>query len=113
MEDRECPSMVKQAFSDMQQMFGSESGREQLATDLQLCAPINSTSQQLRLIDLWIENAFASLGMENYPYSIGDLPAYPMREACSVMKSNVQATNNYVRSLSLYFHFILTFHVGL
>ena len=35
-----------------------------------------------RDVNLWIENAFATLGMENYPYAIGDYPAYPMKAAC-------------------------------
>lgn len=96
MEDKECPSMVRQAFEDMSSLFTTSSGRSEIQQSLRLCSPINSTSEQLRLIDLWIENAFASLGMENYPYAIGDLPAYPMKSACSVMKANVQATQNYV-----------------
>merc|ERR1712137_573871 len=92
--------MVKQAFDDMTSMFNSgNSGRQQMSQDLRLCTPVGSSKDDLRLVNLWIENAFASLGMENYPYAIGDLPAYPMREACSVMKANVQATNNYVFSL--------------
>jgi len=99
MEDHTCPDKVRTAFAQMISAFESSSGRDQIVEDLRLCSPLDDTADQLRLVNLWMENAFASLGMENYPYAIGDLPAFPLKNACAVFNQNLKETGNYVESL--------------
>jgi pimeloyl-ACP methyl ester carboxylesterase len=67
----DCPNMVRKAIADMHGLFSSSSGRATIEQQLQLCSPLENSDAQLRLLDLWIENAFATLGMENYPYALG------------------------------------------
>lgn len=86
-EDPACPGLVRDAFSEMIDLFSTASGRQQIQEDLKLCTPLVGSDKELRLLNLWIENAFASLGMENYPYSIPPYPAYPMRVACDAMRN--------------------------
>jgi len=87
MEDGTCPSKVKSAFVQIEELFTTSSGRMQLEKELMLCSPLGSSPVQKRILNLWIENAFASLGMFNYPYPLNGLPAYPMKAACSKMLS--------------------------
>jgi hypothetical protein len=92
-KNSDCPALVRSAFVQIGELFQTEQGREQLSQELGLCTPIGAGAENQRLLNLWIENAFASLGMENYPYSIGDLPPYPMEAACEVMSANASPSN--------------------
>jgi len=79
----ECPDISRRAFSDLLRLMQQgESGREQVAAQLSLCSVPDEGPQQLRLLEMWIQNAFAGLAMENYPYPVGPSPAWPMRVAC-------------------------------
>ena len=106
MEHVQCPTLIKQAFSEIESLFASSSGRQTIEQELMLCSPLDSDSTQLRILNLWIENAFASLGMENYPYPVGGLPAFPMRVACDVMYTTVQS-----ESLVFFFSLFLSLHL--
>lgn len=60
-----CPSLVQKAFQNMLQLDGQGSyGQAVLKRQLSLCKPYSS----LDMLQLWIESAFASLVMSNYPY---------------------------------------------
>ena len=90
--NKDCPDMVRSAFNEINSLFGTSNGREQLSAELGLCTTIGEGADQQRLLNLWIENAFASLGMENYPYAIGDLPPFPMEYACEVMANDLSSS---------------------
>jgi len=91
--NKDCPDMVRSAFNQINSLFSTSSGREQLSAELGLCSTIGEGADEQRLLNLWIENAFASLGMENYPYAIGDLPPFPMEYACEVMSTGLTSSN--------------------
>ena len=103
MQDISCPSLVKSAFGEMSELFQTSSGREEMAQKLELCSPLDDTDEQLRLVNLWIENAFASLGMENYPYAIGALPGKLLNITNSVCIFNSYFSSNSISNESCLF----------
>jgi len=89
-QDQRCPDLVRMAFTELIDSFSTSDGLDNVEKQLQLCSPLQNSSLELRDVNLWIENAFASLGMENYPYQVGDLPPSPMKYACQVMYEDSQ-----------------------
>lgn len=69
-----CPNLVRDAFSMILAADSSASGRAAISQELGLC----STYESFDLLQLWVESAFATLAMENYPYAIDPFPAWPM-----------------------------------
>ena len=66
--DPSCPNLVRQAYSQIISGWNAGSSqRAQVLDSLRVCAPPEgkNAAQQLRVLNLWIENAFAGLGMEN------------------------------------------------
>jgi len=86
-KDPRCPALVQTAFNQILALAATPEGRIEITTKLQLCGALEPGPAPLRLLALWIENAFATLGMENYPYPLYGLPAWPAEYACSVMLS--------------------------
>lgn len=96
-----CPTRVQNAFAQIIAKSQSASGRAEITQKyeflgsvcrlpharLGLCTPLAAGAAPLRLLNLWIENAFATLGMEDYPYPLYGFPAFPMNAACSIMMS--------------------------
>eukprot|EP00053_Salpingoeca_punica_P007734 m.70486 g.70486 ORF g.70486 m.70486 type:complete len:486 (-) comp14302_c1_seq1:444-1901(-) len=83
-----CEQYARMAFQELFALFNKGSaGLQAIAEDLGLCQPINGTLADFRKLMLWAENAFAILGMENYPYATGGFPASPMDVACAAQLS--------------------------
>ena len=49
-------------MSDIESYAQSEAGRAELTAELGLCTPLEEGAEALRLLELWVENAFALLG---------------------------------------------------
>jgi len=81
-----CPDLVRQAFSLIFQESQTPQGLLDVSTRLNLCTPLQSPSD-LRMLALWVENAYANIGMENYPYPFGGSPKYPMFVSCNLLQS--------------------------
>jgi len=83
--NKQCPDLVRQAFGTILQAFDpkgrTENGPERISAQLGLCTTIESAD----LLQLWIESAFATLVMENYPFAVDPFPAWPMKVACERM----------------------------
>jgi len=86
--DSICPEMVTNATNQIVSSFYKPSERATIQEQLNLCSPVGNTTDDLNLILLWVENAFATLGMENYPYAVAPFPAAPMNASCALMKAN-------------------------
>eukprot|EP00005_Dracoamoeba_jomungandri_P006421 CAMPEP_0174260868 /NCGR_PEP_ID=MMETSP0439-20130205/10800_1 /TAXON_ID=0 /ORGANISM="Stereomyxa ramosa, Strain Chinc5" /LENGTH=516 /DNA_ID=CAMNT_0015345219 /DNA_START=36 /DNA_END=1586 /DNA_ORIENTATION=+ len=100
----ECADMMRASFSAVAQLWSEGSaGVAKVVSGLRLCESPTPDAAGLRLLNLWAENAFANLGMEDYPYPLDDLPAFPMLSACQVLydtqrkamqNTNVLVNNN-------------------
>lgn len=80
--DPRCPDLVRTAMAQIADAASSESGRAQLSMELGLCTPLASGDAALRLLNLWVENAYALIAMINYPYATGGFAANPMTVSC-------------------------------
>jgi len=87
-KDPLCPNLVRKAFSEILQTVKTDAGREDISKRLKLCDTIQDDGPAVRLVALWIENAFATLGMENYPYPFEGFPPNPMIASCEIMKNS-------------------------
>jgi lysosomal Pro-X carboxypeptidase len=87
MGDPMCPGLVRDAFIQIYQLAQTAEGRMEITQKLNLCSPLQAGDNATKLLALWVENAFATLGMADYPYPFDGLPRYPLQASCSVMKS--------------------------
>eukprot|EP01095_Lingulamoeba_sp_RSL-Kostka_P002150 TRINITY_DN13040_c0_g1_i1.p1 TRINITY_DN13040_c0_g1~~TRINITY_DN13040_c0_g1_i1.p1 ORF type:complete len:513 (-),score=184.43 TRINITY_DN13040_c0_g1_i1:87-1583(-) len=95
MEDPNCPNYVRTAFAYILDNYDDDEERQKISESLGMCSTLESGDQQLRLFELFILNAFATMTMGNYPYPAEGLVAYPMKESCKVMKTNLDTSNIY------------------
>lgn len=91
--NRLCPQYIREAFEKINHLYSSDSGRVQIQQQLRLCHSLNGSKAEHRIVNLWIENAFATLGMENYPYPIDDYPSSPLFAACNLLSANISSSN--------------------
>jgi len=83
----DCPRLVRIAFDQINQLSLTPEGRNEITQKLKLCSPLEAGPAAIKLLALWVENAYASLGMGNYPYTFDDMPPYPLFASCNIMKS--------------------------
>eukprot|EP01104_Vermistella_antarctica_P013156 TRINITY_DN3946_c0_g1_i2.p1 TRINITY_DN3946_c0_g1~~TRINITY_DN3946_c0_g1_i2.p1 ORF type:complete len:473 (-),score=90.89 TRINITY_DN3946_c0_g1_i2:44-1462(-) len=85
-----CPKYTTAALQYIVEQYanGTE-GVDNVATILNLCSPVDD----LRTLNLFIENAFADMSMEDYPYAIPPSPALPMDAACTAMLGAVNSSS--------------------
>lgn len=101
----DCSQNVYEAIQDMFEMMLSEVGREVLSELFNLCSPLGPNDAES--LGLFIQAAFDSMAMGNYPFSTYYIsgtpnhpaPAWPMRVACSYMTN---ATSGLDRLANLY-----------
>jgi lysosomal Pro-X carboxypeptidase len=86
-----CKINVAQAFQDVFDLAATPTGRDQLTSIFKLCSPLGPSDGEA--FALFIQAAFDSMAMGNYPFSTYYIsgtpnhpaPAWPMRVACSFM----------------------------
>ncbi|KAF0718531.1 Aste57867_1633 [Aphanomyces stellatus] len=90
-----CIPNIKSVWSKIQAAATTAAGRATLASSFGFCAPFESEEAALGLVD-WIQGAFASMAMGNYPYpssylmnGVSIMPAYPVRVACGFHKERL------------------------
>jgi hypothetical protein len=82
---------VRGAFNELRDKWKTPAGRSLATKELQLCTEPAAGDDSLRLLALWVENAYANLGMLHYPWpnpNGSELPAWPMDAACAAMTSD-------------------------
>ena len=93
-----CPALVRSAFSELEAQWADPAQRASAAASLGLCdaLPLLSPDRSFRLLQLWAENAFATLGMEDYPYPVAPFPAWPMQVACqnALLAANASSSSS-------------------
>ncbi|ETO64960.1 hypothetical protein F444_17621 [Phytophthora nicotianae P1976] len=86
-----CVSNIRRAWPAMKALGKTTDGRRKLKQALSLCAdtPLD-TEEDIDVLMEWARDSFYSMAMGNYPYpssyimnGVSELPAYPMRVACS------------------------------
>jgi len=84
---KDCPNLVRGAFNEIYSKFKTEEGRAWITSELPLCSSVGSTDADLRMVALWVENAYALLAMLDYPWPNAgvQLPKYPIDESCKMM----------------------------
>lgn len=95
---KECPDLVRSAFNEIYSQDETEEGREWITQELMLCSTLEEGESALRNLALWVENAFASLAMADYPWPSpygSDLPAYPIDVSCSTMAGSTDRSLTY------------------
>ncbi|ETW05690.1 hypothetical protein H310_03409 [Aphanomyces invadans] len=87
-----CVPNIKSVWGKIEAAAKTPSGRDTLATAFGFCKSFDTEADALGLFD-WIQGAFASMAMGNYPYpssylmnGVSIMPAYPVRVACSHLK---------------------------
>lgn len=91
--DARCPDIVRQAWVEILALLANQQSLLELQLRLSLCAE----QSKARLLYLWVLNAFATLTMENYPFSLGDSAPYPMRTACRAAVESFAQNGDAVR----------------
>lgn len=84
--DPTCPTLVRRAFVRIDSLAATLAGRAVVTKALRLCTPLADGADALHMLALWIENAFALLGMINYPYATGGFVAHPLAASCEAMR---------------------------
>ncbi|KAH3763197.1 dipeptidyl-peptidase family protein [Pelomyxa schiedti] len=86
-KNQNCPNLVRSAFNEIIAKDSTPDGRQWITEQLRLCSPLEEGEDALRLVALWIENAYAQLAMLDYPWpnSGAVLPAWPIDVSCDVM----------------------------
>jgi len=82
-----CPDLVRESFQQIFLLAQTLDGRELVSQKIGLCSTIDEGPAALKLLSLWVENAFATLGMADYPYPFDGMPPYPLQASCNVMAS--------------------------
>jgi dipeptidyl-peptidase-2 len=90
-----CSSLVRQAFVEITAAF-RQFNMLPIVTGLGLCQP---QPPSLRVMTLWIENAFATFAMLDYPYAADDMPANPAAAACAAAESDYAINNDAIMAL--------------
>jgi len=78
---------------------------QQLADLLQLCSPPDQN--EVDHLILWIQNAFGSIAMGDYPYPtgfIGSLPAWPVNVSCSSILQSAQPILGLAQVVKLFYN---------
>lgn len=111
-----CIPNIKSAWTSIQKLGQSASGRQTLKETFGLCSDLQSNANVSGLME-WIKDAFSSMAMGNYPYpssyllnGIGMLPAYPVRAACAHLQDlhdeddNMVLLSNLRESISIFYN---------
>ncbi|ETV97780.1 hypothetical protein H310_09132 [Aphanomyces invadans] len=100
-----CAPNIKRVWPLVFGLGDSHEGRTKLASVFQLCQPLQSPDDVAALTD-WLKDAYDTLAMGNYPYpssymTNGErlLPAFPMREACSLLADNLEDTTKLLQAM--------------
>lgn len=91
-ESELCADAIRQSWTELQKLGYSEAGCQQLRQRFGLCQNLHPSNYTL-LRD-WIKETYSTMALANFPEPsdlVGELPAYPVREAC---KAFINATEN-------------------
>ncbi|EGZ26325.1 hypothetical protein PHYSODRAFT_327243 [Phytophthora sojae] len=97
-----CVPNVRRAWPTMRAFGKTTSGRRKLKEALVLCedTPLD-TDEAIDAVMQWAKDSFDSMAMGNYPYAssyimngVSELPAYPMRVACSHLQDAFDETED-------------------
>jgi dipeptidyl-peptidase-2 len=90
-----CAAIVRQAFAEIVQCY-AQGVFLPLVTGLALC---QSQPPSQHVLTLWVENAFATFAMLDYPYAADGLPANPAAAACAAAEADYAANNDAIMAL--------------
>eukprot|EP01105_Mastigella_eilhardi_P003450 TRINITY_DN143_c0_g3_i1.p1 TRINITY_DN143_c0_g3~~TRINITY_DN143_c0_g3_i1.p1 ORF type:complete len:491 (-),score=126.91 TRINITY_DN143_c0_g3_i1:938-2389(-) len=103
----ECPDLVRSAFNELNtKARANAAGRSWVTSELMLCSPLAQGEDALRMVALWVENAYAQLAMLDYPWPYNGLPAFPIDESCALMTRdpNESLTHRLGQSIGLLYN---------
>ncbi|KAI9915573.1 hypothetical protein PsorP6_008529 [Peronosclerospora sorghi] len=96
---KNCVSNVRKSWPQLFKLAKTESGRATLSSLFKLCEPLTREDQSEDLA-MAVLFAFDTLAMGNFPYpssyltgGVIDLPAWPIREACSHLSGDFPTTS--------------------
>lgn len=101
----QCTVQVKTAFQAMDTAI-SKGDFSSISQKFRLCKDLKSLEDYRHLL-LWIRNAFGYLAMMDYPYPtdfMGNLPAYPVKVACSLLMSETDAVIGLAKASGLFYN---------
>lgn len=90
-----CSALVRQAFAEITQCY-QQGAFLPLVTGLGLC---QSQPPSQHVLTLWVENAFATFAMLDYPYPADDMPANPAAAACAAAEADFAVNNDAIMAL--------------
>lgn len=95
-----CEANLKSLWPKLINAANSSAGRKLISESFRLCSPMQAADEVYGLID-WINSPWALMAMGNYPYpcsyimhGLSDLPAFPVRVACSFLASDTLSTED-------------------
>jgi lysosomal Pro-X carboxypeptidase len=86
--NNQCSNWIQKAFLLTQSLGQSQSGRNLLSRNYNLCSPLKDLNDVNQLIS-FITDAIVALAMLDYPYEtyfLQPLPAWPVNASCEAMK---------------------------
>jgi dipeptidyl-peptidase-2 len=93
---RQCATIIRQAFVETAAAFNSGDPTP-VINGLALCQQSSAAAQ--RDIVRWVENAFATFAMLDYPYAANDLPPNPAQAACDATETTFANSGNAIEAL--------------
>lgn len=88
--DEKCPTDIRKGFRTLEALRNSTASSnndaifKEISSIFNLCSPIEN-SQQIKMLEEYIEDALVGLAQYNYPYETNFLnptPGYPVKVAC-------------------------------
>ena len=86
-----CRYNIRESWNVINEWFKNEEGQKKLATTFGLC---NETVTNVAALKSYIENAFATVAMVNYPYPtdfLAPLPGWPIEKMCNFLNEDLKA----------------------
>ncbi|XP_077986758.1 dipeptidyl peptidase 2-like [Glandiceps talaboti] len=102
----ECPTAVEKAFTEINALVNQgQTGLQQLTEIFRLCKPL--TKDRVEHLLGWVRNSFTLLAMLDYPYPASfeaNLPANPVKVACSYILDNSGYLQGLAKAAGLYYN---------
>uniref|UniRef100_A0A7N0SYP7 Lysosomal Pro-X carboxypeptidase n=1 Tax=Kalanchoe fedtschenkoi TaxID=63787 RepID=A0A7N0SYP7_KALFE len=106
-ESSRCFDTIKKSWDALEVEGQQPNGLKQLTKAFRLCGELKSTGD----LNNWLESAYSSLAMVNYPYPssfLMPLPGHPIKEVCKRIDSYPEGTSVLERifgGVSVYYNF--------
>uniref|UniRef100_A0A0C9RA88 PRCP_1 protein n=2 Tax=Fopius arisanus TaxID=64838 RepID=A0A0C9RA88_9HYME len=84
--DSECPKLIRQSWSAIDNLTSSDEGRDWLSKKWNLCTPI-SNKTHIAQLKRWLQRRYTSLAITNDQHSTSSYSAEQINKICTLLKN--------------------------